>query len=83
MYDSANHCLVWRGVVSMTLNPTATPDEQEKNLDMGVTWSLKKIFASTRGCPATKMKMRGFQLFLALLKPGVSTEEAPICWQMN
>ena len=39
MYDSANHCLVWRGVVSMTLNPTATPDEQEKNLDKSVTSS--------------------------------------------
>ena len=42
MYDSANHCLVWRGVVSMTLNPTATPDEQEKNLDKSVTKLLKK-----------------------------------------
>lgn len=42
MYDSKNHCLVWRGVVSRTLDPTVTPDEQEKSLKKSVAKLLKK-----------------------------------------
>lgn len=32
MYDSANKDLVWRGIVSKTLDTKAKPDKQEKNL---------------------------------------------------
>jgi len=41
MYDSANHDLVWRGVVSKTLDPKAKPDKQEKNLKKSVAKLLK------------------------------------------
>ena len=36
MYDSKNHHLAWRGVVSKALDPTATPDMQEKILKKSV-----------------------------------------------
>ncbi len=32
MYDSSHHSLVWRGVVSKTLDPKAKPEKQQKNL---------------------------------------------------
>src|SRR5215467_15796997 len=41
MYDSANRDLVWRGVVSKTLDPKAKPDKQEKNLKKSVAKLLK------------------------------------------
>jgi Domain of unknown function (DUF4136) len=41
MYDSANHDLVWRGVVSKTIDPKAKPDKQEKNLKKAVVKLLK------------------------------------------
>jgi hypothetical protein len=41
MYDSANHTLVWRGVVSKTLDPKAKPDKQEKNLNKAVAKLFK------------------------------------------
>ncbi len=41
MYDSANHDLVWRGVVSKTIDPKAKPDKQEKNLKKAVAKLLK------------------------------------------
>lgn len=41
MYDSANHDLVWRGVASKTLNPTAKPDKRQKNLDKAVAKLMK------------------------------------------
>jgi len=41
MYDSKNHDLVWRGVVSKTIDPEAKPDKQEKNLNKAVTKLLK------------------------------------------
>ena len=41
MYDSANHDLVWRGVVSKTLDPKAKPDKQQKNLKKAVAKLLK------------------------------------------
>jgi Domain of unknown function (DUF4136) len=41
MYDSANKDLVWRGVVSKTLDAKAKPEKQEKNLNKAVTKLLK------------------------------------------
>jgi Domain of unknown function (DUF4136) len=41
MYDSAGHDLVWRGVVSKTIDPEAKPDKQQKNLTKAVTKLLK------------------------------------------
>lgn len=41
MYDSKNHDLVWRGVVSKTIDPDAKPEKQEKNLNKAVTKLLK------------------------------------------
>jgi hypothetical protein len=40
MYNSAGHDLVWRGVVSKTLDPKAKPDKRQKN----VTKALTKLF---------------------------------------
>ena len=42
IYDSTNHCLVWRGVVSRTVELAATPDEQKKSLEKSVAKLLKK-----------------------------------------
>src|SRR5246127_258604 len=42
MYDSANKDLVWRGVVSKTLDAKAKPDKQQKNLTKAVAKLLKK-----------------------------------------
>ena len=36
MYDSAAHDLVWRGVVSKTIDPKAKPEKQQKNLAKAV-----------------------------------------------
>lgn len=41
MNDSANKDLVWRGVVSKTIDPKAKPDKQQKNLTKAVTKLLK------------------------------------------
>jgi Domain of unknown function (DUF4136) len=41
MYSSAGKDLVWRGVVSKTLDPKAKPDKQEKNLNKSVAKLLK------------------------------------------
>lgn len=41
MYDSAQKDLVWRGVVSKTLDPKAKPDKQQKNLTKAVAKMLK------------------------------------------
>jgi len=41
MYDPANRTLVWRGVVSKTVDPKAKPDEQQKNLNKAVAKLLK------------------------------------------
>lgn len=41
MYDSKNHDLVWRGVVSKTVDPEAKPEKQEKNLNKAVAKLLK------------------------------------------
>ncbi|WP_158752137.1 DUF4136 domain-containing protein [Acidobacterium sp. S8] len=40
MYSPAGHDLVWRGVVSKTLDPKAKPDKRQKNL----TKALTKLF---------------------------------------
>ena len=40
MYDTANKDLVWRGVVSKTLDPKAKPEKRQKNL----TKALTKLF---------------------------------------
>lgn len=41
MYDSAQKQLVWRGVVSKTLDPKAKPDKKQKNIDKAVKKLLK------------------------------------------
>lgn len=41
MYDTNGKDLVWRGVVSKTLDAKAKPDKQEKNLNKAVTKLLK------------------------------------------
>ena len=41
MYYSAGHDLVWRGVVSKTIDPNAKPDKQQKNLAKAVKKLLK------------------------------------------
>jgi len=41
MNDSANKDLVWRGVVSKTIDPKAKPDKQQKNLTKAVAKLLK------------------------------------------
>ena len=41
MYDAKDKDLVWRGVVSKTLDPKAKPDKQEKNLTKAVAKLLK------------------------------------------
>jgi Domain of unknown function (DUF4136) len=41
MYSSAGHDLVWRGVVSKTIDPKAKPDKQQKNLAKAVKKLLK------------------------------------------
>ncbi|MEI9979318.1 MAG: DUF4136 domain-containing protein [Edaphobacter sp.] len=41
MYNSAGKDLVWRGVVSKTLDPKAKPDKQQKNLTKAVAKLLK------------------------------------------
>lgn len=41
MYDSANKTLVWRGIVSKTIDPDAKPDKREKNLNKAMTKLFK------------------------------------------
>jgi hypothetical protein len=41
MYDRAAEKLVWRGVISKTLNAKAKPDKQKKNLEKAVAKLLK------------------------------------------
>jgi len=41
MNDSKNHDLVWRGLVSKTIDPKAKPDKQQKNLAKAVAKLLK------------------------------------------
>ena len=41
MYSSAGHDLVWRGVVSKTIDQKAKPDKQQKNLTKAVKKLLK------------------------------------------
>lgn len=41
MYDSTNKDLVWRGVVSKTIDPKAKPDKQQKNINKAITKLLK------------------------------------------
>lgn len=41
MYDSQNRDLIWRGVVSKTIDPEAKPEKQEKNLNKAVAKLLK------------------------------------------
>src|ERR1700751_4451165 len=41
MYDSAQKQLVWRGVVSKTLDPKAKPDKKQKNINKAIQKLLK------------------------------------------
>lgn len=41
MNDTANHDLVWRGVVSKTIDPKAKPEKQQKDLTNSVAKLLK------------------------------------------
>jgi hypothetical protein len=49
MYDSANKDLVWRGVVSKTLDPKAKPEKQQKNLTKAMTKLFKKYPPEIKG----------------------------------
>ena len=42
MYDPANKDLIWRGVVSKTIDQKAKPEKQEKNLNKALTKLFKK-----------------------------------------
>jgi hypothetical protein len=48
MYDSANRDLVWRGVVSKTLDPKAKPDKRQKNLTKAVAKMMKNYPPKTK-----------------------------------
>ena len=41
MYNPADHDLIWRGVVSKTLDPNAKPEKREKNLNKALTKLFK------------------------------------------
>jgi hypothetical protein len=41
MYDSTNHNLAWRGVMSKTIDPKAKPEKQQKNLAKATKKLLK------------------------------------------
>ena len=41
MDDSKNHDLVWRGIVSKTIDPKAKPEKQQKNLTKAIAKLLK------------------------------------------
>ena len=43
MNDSKNHALVWRGLATKTIDTTAKPDKQQKNLDKVVEKLLKNF----------------------------------------
>ena len=43
MYDSTNHDLAWRGVVSKTLDQKAKPDKQEKNLKKAIAKAFEEL----------------------------------------
>lgn len=49
MYDSKNKDLVWRGVVSKTLDAKAKPEKQQKNLTKAVDKLLKKYPPEKKG----------------------------------
>lgn len=49
MYDSGKKELVWRGTASKTINPTAKPEKQQKNIQKAVAKLLKNF-------PPTKKK---------------------------
>lgn len=48
MYSSAGHDLVWRGVVSKTIDPEAKPEKQQKNLAKAVKKLLKNYPPPTK-----------------------------------
>ena len=48
MNDTANHDLVWRGVVSKTIDPKAKPDKQQKDLTNSVAKLLKNYPPKTK-----------------------------------
>ncbi len=43
MYDTANHVLVWRGVVTKTLTPKAKHETRERNLKKAITKLLNNF----------------------------------------
>lgn len=48
MYDSANKRLVWRGAVSKTLDPKASPEKRQKNLEKAMQKLLKNYPPKTK-----------------------------------
>ncbi len=48
MYDSANQALVWRGTVTKTLDPKASPEKRQKNLTKAVSKLLKNFPPSAK-----------------------------------
>ena len=49
MYDSKGKNLVWRGLVSKTIDPKAKPDKQEKNIKKAVAKLLKNYPPPVKG----------------------------------
>jgi hypothetical protein len=41
MYNPAGHDLIWRGVVSKTIDPDAKPEKREKNLNKAIAKLMK------------------------------------------
>ncbi len=41
MFNSVNQQLVWRGIVSKSLDPGATPEKQKKSIDAAAAKLLK------------------------------------------
>jgi hypothetical protein len=49
MYDAATKQLVWRGIVSKTLDPKAKPEKQQKNMAKAAEKLMKKYPPPTKG----------------------------------
>ena len=48
MYDPANQHLIWRGVASKSLDPKATADKRQKNLEKAVSKLMKDYPPATK-----------------------------------
>jgi hypothetical protein len=48
MYDPVNHHLIWRGVASKSLDPKASADKRQKNLEKAIGKLMKDYPPSTK-----------------------------------